>query len=138
MIYSYETGKRKKMPPGTQQHRVGEHWSAANPVPTIQKFMQHLESEKEERKAHEEEVTAKEIQARQEREARGENLDEATAHKNREIPKGKTRMVTDPTTGKNIEVEDLDEESMEVVKNPTVRSTHSIPPPLKDNRHRTN
>lgn len=126
------------MPPGTQQHRVGEHWSAANPVPTIQKFMQHLESEKEERKAHEEEVTAKEIQARQEREARGENLDETTAHKNREIPKGKTRMVTDPTTGKNIEVEDLDEESMEVIKNPTVRSPLSIPPPLKDNRHRTN
>lgn len=109
------------MPPGQQQHRVGEHWSAANPVPTIQKFMQHLETEKEERKAHEEEINAKEQQTRREKESRGEKLeDEATAHKNRTTPKGKTRMVTDPTTGKDIEVEDLDEESMEVVKNPTV------------------
>lgn len=110
-----------KMPPGSQQHRVGEHWSAANPVPTIQKFMQNLETEKEERKAHEEEVNRREQEARLQREARGEKIeDETTAHKNREIPKGKTRMVTDPTTGKDIEVEDLDEESMEVVKNPTV------------------
>lgn len=117
------------MPPGQQQHRVGEHWSAANPVPTIQKFMQHLETEKEERKAHEEEINAKEQQTRREKESRGEKLeDEATAHKNRTIPKGKTRMVTDPTTGKDIEVEDLDEESMEVVKNPTVCFHSSIVP----------
>lgn len=111
------------MPEG--QHRVGEHWSAANPVPTVQKFMQHLETEKEERKAHEEEVTAKEREEqdqRNQKKEQGEKVeeDEAPAHKPRKVPKGKTRMVTDPTTGKEIEVEDQDEESMEPVKNPTV------------------
>lgn len=111
------------MPEG--QHRVGEHWSAANPVPTIQKFMQHLETEKEERKAHEEEVVAKEQEERRQKQERGEKIEddeETSAHKPRKVPKGKTRMVTDPTTGREIEVEDQDEESMETVKSPTVLS----------------
>lgn len=107
------------------QHRVGEHWSAANPVPTIQKFMQRLETEKEERKAHEQKVTAKEQEEHRKKQERGEKIEddeEAPAHKPRKVPKGKTRMVTDPTTGKHIEVEDQDEESMETVKHPTVLS----------------
>lgn len=108
-------------PHSPKQHRVGEHWSAANPVPTIQKFMQHLDTEKREREAHEVEITRKQEDQRREKEALGEKPeDETAAHKNREIPKGKTRMVTDPITGRDIEVEDQDEDSMEPVKNPTV------------------
>ncbi|KAI2926866.1 hypothetical protein CBS63078_2168 [Aspergillus niger] len=90
-------------------HRVGEHWSGANPVPTIDKFLQRLEVDKQERKAHEEALAAK----RREREEQGEEM----AHKPRKTT-GKTRMVTDPTTGKDIEVEDLDEDAMEAVKDP--------------------
>ena len=41
-------------------------------------------------------------------------------HRKREVSKRKTRVVTDPTTGKDIEVEDQDEESMEAVKDPQV------------------
>lgn len=83
--------------------------------------MEHLDIEKRERKAHEEEVTARQETKRHEKEERGENVDdEASAHKPRTVPKGKTRMVTDPTTERDIEVEDQDEESMEPVKNPTV------------------
>lgn len=95
-------------------HRVGEHWSGANPVPTIDKFLQRLEVDKQERKAHEEALAAK----RREREEQGEEM----AHKPRKTT-GKTRMVTDPTTGKDIEVEDLDEDAMEAVKDPKVSMT---------------
>ncbi|KAF7618916.1 C2 domain protein [Aspergillus flavus] len=94
-----------------KNHRVGEHYGTHNPVPTIQKFLEHLEKDKQDRKAHEEAVTARE----KEEDARGE----AKPHKPRKRPgKGKTRMVTDPTTGREIEVEDQDADSMEVVKNP--------------------
>lgn len=96
-----------------KNHRVGEHYGTHNPVPTIQKFLEHLEKDKQDRKAHEEAVTARE----KEEDARGE----AKPHKPRKRPgKGKTRMVTDPTTGREIEVEDQDADSMEVVKNPKV------------------
>ncbi|KAE8148758.1 hypothetical protein BDV25DRAFT_11996 [Aspergillus avenaceus] len=95
-----------------KHHRVGEHYGAHNPVPTIQKFLEHMERDKQDRKAHEEAVTARE---REEEEA----YEDAHPHKPRKRPgKGKTRMVTDPTTGREIEVEDQDSDSMDVVKNP--------------------
>lgn len=106
-------------PDSPKQHRVGEHWSAGNPIPTIQKFMQHLDVEKREREKHEQDITAKQEEESKRKADRGE-ADEATAHKPRQVPKGKTRMVTDPTTGRDIEVEDQDEDSMETVKNQTV------------------
>ena len=110
-------------PGSPKQHRVGEHWSAGNPIPTIQKFMQHLDVEKREREKHEQEITARQEEESKRKADRGE-ADEATAHKPRQVPKGKTRMVTDPTTGRDIEVEDQDEDSMETVKNPTVIDFH--------------
>lgn len=81
--------------------------------------MQHLDVEKQEREKHEQDITAKQKEESKQKADRGE-VDEATAHKPRQIPKGKTRMVTDPITGRDIEVEDQDEDSMETVKNPTV------------------
>ncbi|RAH71540.1 C2 domain protein [Aspergillus aculeatinus CBS 121060] len=90
-------------------HRMGEHWSGGNPVPTISHFMDRLEHDKQERKAHEETLAAR----KREREAQNQEM----PHKPRETT-GKTRMVTDPTTGKEIEVEDLDEDSMDAVKDP--------------------
>ncbi|KAE8355805.1 hypothetical protein BDV28DRAFT_145744 [Aspergillus coremiiformis] len=94
-----------------KHHQVGEHYGTHNPVPTIQRFLEHMEKDKEDRKVHEAAVTARE----EEEEARGD----ASPHKRRKRPgKGKTRMVTDPTTGRDIEVEDQDSDSMEVVKNP--------------------
>ena len=70
-----------------------------------------MEVDKQERKAHEEALIAK----RKEQEERGEEI----PHKPRRTS-GKTRMVTDPTTGRDIEVEDLDEEAMDAVKDPKV------------------
>ncbi|KAL4921702.1 hypothetical protein BDW62DRAFT_174281 [Aspergillus aurantiobrunneus] len=100
-------------PKGTSspnQHRVGEHWSGTNPVPTIGRFMERLQEDQREREAHE-----KTMASRKEKEVKDEG---AVPHRPRKVGKGRTREVTDPTTGREIEVEDLDEEAMEPVKDP--------------------
>lgn len=114
-------------PKSPQSRRVGEHWSGANPIPTIHHFMEHIDAEKKERdrrideetRIKKEEATLKKAQ----KEA-GEEPEEADgdvhAHKVREVSQAKMRTVTDPTTGKDIGVEDQDETSMEAVKNPMV------------------
>ena len=112
------------------RHRVGEHWSGANPVPTVQKFIEHLDEEKKERDQRiddENQAKKQEVASKKEKEKRGEDPNETQnngdvmKHKPREVSQAKIRTVTDPTTGKEIGVEDQDETSMEEVKNPTVR-----------------
>ncbi|KAJ5304929.1 uncharacterized protein N7443_004589 [Penicillium atrosanguineum] len=109
------------------RHRVGEHWSGANPVPTVQKFIEHLDEEKKERDKRiddENQVKKEEAAKKKDMERRGEDPNEAqnngdvNKHKPREVSQAKIRTVTDPTTGKDIGVEDQDETSMEAVKNP--------------------
>lgn len=106
-----------------QQQRVGGHWSGANPVPTVQHFVEHLDREKKERDLRiDEERREKEAKAAEAKASGqdGEQSDVLT-HKVREVSKYKMRNVTDPTTGKEIGVEDQDESSMEAVKDPKVR-----------------
>lgn len=122
------TGQQSNAP---QNRRVGENWSGANPIPTISHFMQHVDAEKKERDGRiDEENRAKKERAAHAKaqEAGGEQADQkdqkdgdVVAHKPREVSEAKMRTVTDPTTGKDIGVEDQDEASMETVKNPMVR-----------------
>ena len=85
-------------------------------MPTIGRFMERLQEDQREREAHERAIAAKSQQERQGRpQAEG-----AIPHRPRKVGKGRTREVTDPTTGRDIEVEDLDETAMEPVKEPTV------------------
>lgn len=124
------TGQQPKSP---QNRRVGEHWSGANPIPTIGHFMEHIDAEKKERdrRIDEEQKAKKERDAREKaQETSGVPPEQAgqkdqkdgdvVAHKPREVSKAKMRTVTDPTTGKDIGVEDQDEMSMDTVKNPMV------------------
>jgi hypothetical protein len=117
-------GQESKAP---QSRRVGDHWSGANPIPTIHHFMEHLDADKKERdrKIDEEKRIKKEEGARKKAAENSEEQPEATdgdvvAHKAREVSQAKVRTVTDPTTGKDIGVEDQDETSMDTVKNPMV------------------
>lgn len=139
-VHSVET-PTSTMASGAQQqpgeptrHHVGEHWSGANPVPTVQKFIEHLDEEKKERDKRIDDENQAKTQAKKEEDARkkekerrGEDPNETDStgevskHKPREVSQAKIRTVTDPTTGKDIGVEDQDEESMETVKNPMVR-----------------
>jgi hypothetical protein len=111
-----------------QRHRVGEHWSGANPVPTVQKFIESLDHEKKERDRRidgENQAKKEEQRRKKEQESKGEKPDDTQngdvmTHKPREVSQAKMRTVTDPTTGKDIGVEDQDEDSMDTVKNPRV------------------
>lgn len=114
-------------PGAPESHRVGEHWGRGNPIPRIQEFISSLDVEKKERnKKIDEEIKEKGKEglpgAEEEvtRKQPGQQDDETVAHRQREVSKRKTRNVTDPTTGRDIEVEDQDEESMDAVKNNTV------------------
>lgn len=123
------TGQDSKTP---QTRRVGEHWSGANPIPTIHHFMEHIDAEKKERdrRIDEENRVKKEQAARSKADEKsGQKTEQddgdgdVVAHKAREVSQAKMRTVTDPTTGKDIGVEDQDETSMEAVKNPMVCDT---------------
>jgi glycerol dehydrogenase-like iron-containing ADH family enzyme len=121
-----------QQPQSPQNHRVGEHWSGANPIPTISHFMEHIDAQKKDRdiKIDEENKVKKEQAAHAKAQEKAgvkpekpeEKDGDAVAHQPREVSQAKIRTVTDPTTGKEIGVEDQDETSMEAVKNPMVCS----------------
>ena len=104
---------------GIQRHHVGGHWSGTNPIPTIQKFIEHLDHDKRERDRRIDE----ENRARRECEKHARQDGKDVEKVRLEIPKSRARYrkVTDPTTGREIEVEDMDDKSMERAKNPRVR-----------------
>lgn len=112
--------------PEAQRHRVGEHWSGANPIPTVQKFVKHIDQEKKERarKFDEEEKARKQNHQTESQEGKGGDgkNEDVVSHQAREVSKAKMHTVTDPTTGKEIGVEDQDETSMDAVRDPKVRA----------------
>ena len=106
---------------GPEQHRIGEHWGPENPIPKIPEFSSWFDTEKKKRNREiDKEISEKRKQGIPEGEEGKAPEDESITHRQREVSKRKTRVVTDPTTGKEIEVEDQDEESMAAVKNNTV------------------
>lgn len=105
-----------------QNHRVGQNWSGGNRIPTIQKFAEHFDRDKRERDQRiDEENRAKKQHAKESGSGGGHKDGEVVAHQPREISHAKVRTVTDPTTGREIGVEDQDEKSMDAVKDPKVR-----------------
>ncbi|KAJ5815138.1 hypothetical protein N7474_006915 [Penicillium riverlandense] len=105
-------------PEAPQPHHVGEHWSGANPIPTVQKYIEHLDANKKDRdRKIDEDNRARGQRAKQDK-AQGKDGGEVMEHQPRKAPKGETHTVTDPITGKDIGVQDLDETAMESVKDP--------------------
>lgn len=107
-----------------QNHRVGQNWSGGNPIPTVQKFVEHLDRDKKERDQRiDEENRAKKQHAKQSGTGGGQDggkNGEAVAHQAREISQANVRTVTDPTTGRDIGVEDQNEKSMDAIRDPKV------------------
>lgn len=99
---------------GSAQHGPAGHWSAANPIPTIQKFVENLDKDKKERDKQIDE----ELQRRQQNaQEQGQSFDEEAA----DVQKKGTRQVTDPVTGKQIEIEDVQKQYLKEAKDPKVR-----------------
>ncbi|EEP80240.1 conserved hypothetical protein [Uncinocarpus reesii 1704] len=110
----------------TTQKKPGGHWSAENPIPTIQQFMQSLDKDKKDRdkqideaeKAHQE---AQKHQSRDQRRLPGRDKEtEAPPHSPAPSVKNRRRTVTDPTTGREIEIDDVGKEHMKAVEEPKV------------------
>lgn len=95
-----------------QQHTPGGYYSGRNKVPNIQQFVENLDKDKRERDKHiEEERREKEAHAR----------GEARPHKPQQYTvKESQKTVTDPVTGKEVLIEDVNESMMKQVQDPTL------------------
>jgi hypothetical protein len=97
-----------------QQHAPGGHYSGANPVPTVKKFIENLDKDKKERDRKLDEAAAAN------KTGRANGSGDAVPHKPTKMGvEGTQQTVTDPTTGKQVVIEDVSDKMMESVKNPT-------------------
>jgi hypothetical protein len=96
------------MSAGDAKFAPGGHYSGRNPVPNIQKFIENMDKDKKARDAQ--------LIAQQKAAQSGE----VQAHKDKrtEAPQGSRKTVTDPTTGRQVQIEDVDEHFMEAATNP--------------------
>lgn len=121
------------------QHAPGGNWSSRNPVPKVGKIAQHLKNRDRENQ-HLEQKEQREEQEKQQRDqqakqdenrnrdqggsgagAQQQQGDEGEARSHPEIkPHRHYKKVTDPTTGRDVEIDDVDKEFMNAVKDPTV------------------
>lgn len=97
------------------QKKPGGHWSQSNPVPTIQKFLEELDSDKKER---DRKIDEQGQQKRQRQ--RRETQSDAVPHREPIAPKSRGRSVTDPTTGADVEIDDVGKEFMKAIRDPQV------------------
>ncbi|KAI4128083.1 MAG: hypothetical protein LQ347_004319, partial [Umbilicaria vellea] len=92
-----------------QQRRApGGHYSGANPIPNIQKFVESLDRDKRERdKKIDEDHKLKQQQG------------DATPHHTTNAGKaGTLKTVTDPTTGREVQIEDVNQDFMNASQDP--------------------
>lgn len=90
-----------------EQHKPG-HYSGFNRIPNIKEFAASLDKDKKARDAKIDE------------ESKGKRQKGVTAHKDAPKKKGGGRMVTDPVTGNEVEIEDVDPNYMNAVDDPQV------------------
>jgi hypothetical protein len=98
------------------QQAPGGHWSASNPIPTIQKFVENLDRDKKDR----DKQIDSEIHRRKEAKQDVGSTSDISSQEQEKIAKKHTREVTDPTTGNQIQIEDVGKEFMKEVQDPTV------------------
>lgn len=91
--------------------RPGGHYSGRNPIPNVQRFIASMDADKKNRDAK---IDA-EMDANQ---TNGEVKD----HKPGQPAgvKGTRKIVTDPTTGKQVQIEDVNADFMKAVEEPMV------------------
>lgn len=88
----------------------GGHYSGTNPIPNIQRFVESLDKDKKERDVRINEQMKANV---------GEDAIDHKPPKSKGIS-GTRKVVTDPTTGREVEIEDVNEDFMKSVDNPQV------------------
>lgn len=99
----------------TTQHAPAGHWGVNNPIPNIQRFVESLDKDKRERDRRIDEEERQKRQAEREGGAVPHAQQDSSKHKG-------TRKVTDPTTGKEVEIEDVGRDLVKESKDPDVRT----------------
>jgi hypothetical protein len=96
-----------------QHHAPGGHYSGSNKIPTINQFIERLDRDKSTRD--------KQIEEQRKQQAANKNGD-AVPHRESENlhVKENQQKVTDPTTGKEVVIEDVNQEMVDAAKNPMV------------------
>lgn len=120
-----------------QQHAPGGHYSGSNKIPTVNQLLDRLDKDKKDRDRQiDERKKAPKSQQQQ-----GSDGGDAVPHQNQVQAKEGQQTVTDPTSGRQVVIEDVNKEMMENVKNPTL----SVPnanlgkdTPVKTEAHQKN
>ena len=109
---SNQTEQPPPAPPSQQAGPAG-HWSGQNKIPTVGQFIQRLDKDKADRDRKLDEQ--KKAQAQQQKLGGSD----ATAHKNEvHKPSESQQTVTDPTTGKPVVIEDVNQDFINKSKDP--------------------
>jgi hypothetical protein len=97
-----------------QKKGPGGHYSGSNPIPNIQRFIESMDADKKDRDAK----INHELSEKQKLQNTGS--DEIRDHDNGQPTgvEGTRKKVTDPTTGKEVEIEDVNADFMKAVENP--------------------
>ena len=94
-----------------QKRLPGGHYSGNNPIPNIQRFIDSMDAEKKNRDAK----INEEMKANK---ARNDVKDHADLQPTG--VKGTRKTVTDPTTGKNVQIGDVNADFLKAVRDPQV------------------
>lgn len=96
-------------PKQQQQHAPGGHYSGHNPIPTVRQFVDNLDKDK---KARDKRI--------EEEQAQRQEQGTAETKKPKKELEGTEKRVTDPTTGREVVIADVNEEMVSEVENPHV------------------
>lgn len=101
----------------------GQHYSGSNRIPNIKQFMERLDREKKDRDAKIETETAAHSQhAAHSKKVGGDGDGEAQEHQETRRRGKNRRTVKDPVTGRDVEIDDMDDKMLKEVQDPQVRS----------------
>lgn len=96
-----------------QQHAPGGYYSGKNKIPDIKTFVQNLDKDKKDRDAKVEESRKLQNQAG------GSGTSDAQPHQETKAGKpGTMKTVHDPTTGNEVQIEDVDKDFLAAVEDP--------------------
>lgn len=92
-----------------QQHAPGGHYSGHNKIPTVNQFIERLDRDKKER----------------DQKIDTGKTGDVRAHQQSDLHAGENQQkVTDPTTGKEVVIEDVNKDMVKMAKDPVVSGSY--------------
>lgn len=102
-----------------QQVAPGGHYSGHNPIPTVKQFVENLDKDKKDRDARlDQEAKQAQKQGQTPASPKSPKSPKHDAQPKEKAIKGTEKTVTDPTTGKEVVIADVNKEMMNEVENP--------------------